>query len=148
MATASSLPEFGDFDDGNVYETIKEGINRAESLNFVIEFDSSKACAAHNLGIESIKTLLSLEVSASDSIRSARSDEALFTHHLHGHCMDANLGMDLATKSFKYKMDVCRSLFMNCCNPDCAPSNIWAPETQKEVIEVCPDFWNCFFFSH
>lgn len=55
--------------------------------------------------------------------------------------------MKSATKTFKYKMDVCRSIFMNCRNTDCAPSNIWAPERQKEVVQVCPDFLDCVF-SH
>lgn len=89
MAIASSLPEFGDFDDENVYDTVKKGINREETLNFVIEFDSTKACAAHDLGIESIKQLLNLEVSASGPVRFARSDAGLFIH-LDGHYMDAN----------------------------------------------------------
>lgn len=61
MPIASSLPEFGDFDDGNVYETVKEGIFREETLNFVIEFDSRKACAAHDLDVGSIQQLLNLE---------------------------------------------------------------------------------------
>lgn len=79
MPIASSLPEFGDFDDGNVYETVKEGIFREETLNFVIEFDSTKACAAHDLDVGSIKQLLNLEASGSGSIRFARPRDCLHT---------------------------------------------------------------------
>ena len=62
MVGASSLPEFGDFDDGNVYERCHGAAVRGDTRNFVIEFDSNKAYAAHDLSGVSIKQLLELEV--------------------------------------------------------------------------------------
>lgn len=62
MVRVSSLPEFGDFDDGNVYERCYSAAVRGDTRNFVIEFDSTSAYAAHDLGETSIKQLLQLEV--------------------------------------------------------------------------------------
>ena len=63
MVGASPLPEFGDFDDRNIYETCHRAAVRGDTCNFVIEFDSTKAYAAHDLAVASIKQLLVLEVS-------------------------------------------------------------------------------------
>lgn len=141
MSGASSLPEFDDFDDKDVYARVKQGIEREDTLNFAIEFDSTKACAAHNLDVDSIKRLLNLEASGF-GLSTFPGSEGLFTQVL-VQCLDADLGIKLATKAFKCEMDVCRSLFINCCYTECAPSNIWAPERQKEVVKVCSDFFNC-----
>ena len=62
MLGASSLPEFGDFDDENVYERCHRAALHGDTKNFVIEFDSTKAHAAHNLSDVSMKQLLELEV--------------------------------------------------------------------------------------
>ena len=62
MVDASPLPEYGDFDDPDVYEKCLEAASRRDTRNFVIEFDSSKAYAAHDLDDASIKRLLQLEV--------------------------------------------------------------------------------------
>lgn len=62
MVRASSLPEFGDFDDGDVYENCYRAAVHGDTSNFVIEFDSTKAHAAHDLGTASIGQLLQLEV--------------------------------------------------------------------------------------
>ena len=62
MLGASSLPEFGDFDDENVYERCHRAAVRGDTKNFVIEFDSTKAHAAYDLNHVSIKQLLELEV--------------------------------------------------------------------------------------
>ena len=62
MVEASPLPEFGDFDDPDVYEKCLEAASRRDTRNFVIEFDSSKAYAAHDLDDASMKRLLQLEV--------------------------------------------------------------------------------------
>lgn len=62
MIGASSLPEFDDFDDGKVYERCHKAAARGDTRNFVIEFDSTKAYAAHNLNDASVKQLLQLEV--------------------------------------------------------------------------------------
>lgn len=62
MVPISSLPEYGDFDDKNVYNRCYDAAGRGETRNFVIEFDSTSACAAHDLGDASIKQLLQLEV--------------------------------------------------------------------------------------
>lgn len=137
MPRASSLPGFGDFDDENVYKRVKEGIHREDTLNFAIEFDGTKACAAHNLGVGSVKQLLNLEASGSGLIGFARSEGS--PTRIVAQRLDANLQINSATKAFKRKMDVCRSLSINCCNADCVQSNIWAPERQKEVVEVCSD---------
>ena len=62
MVEASPFPEYGDFDDPDVYEKSLEAASRRDTRNFVIEFDSSKAYAAHDLDGASIKRLLQLEV--------------------------------------------------------------------------------------
>ena len=62
MVGASSLTEFGDFDDGDLYEECYKAAARGDTRNFVVEFDSTKAYAAHDLGEQSIKQLLQLEV--------------------------------------------------------------------------------------
>lgn len=62
MVGASSLSEFGDFDDGHVYEKCHGAAVRGDTRNFVIEFDSTKAYVAHDVGEPSIKQLLQLEV--------------------------------------------------------------------------------------
>lgn len=62
MVGASSLPEFGDFDDRFVYEKCYRAATHGDTSNFVIEFDSTKAHAAHDLGTASIGQLLQLEV--------------------------------------------------------------------------------------
>lgn len=62
MAGASSLPEFGDFDDRHVYEKFHEAALGKNTGNFVIEFDSTKAFAACNLDNISMIQLLQLEV--------------------------------------------------------------------------------------
>ena len=62
MVPISSLPEYGDFDDENVYNRCYDAAVRGDTRNFVIEFDSTSAYAAHDLGDASIKQLLQLEV--------------------------------------------------------------------------------------
>ena len=62
MVEASPLPEYGDFDDPDVYKKCLEAASRRDTRNFVIEFDSSKAYAAHDLDDASINRLLQLEV--------------------------------------------------------------------------------------
>ena len=62
MVGASSLQEFGDFDDGKIYESCYGAALRGDTQNFVIEFDSTKAYAAQNLSDASITQLLRLEV--------------------------------------------------------------------------------------
>lgn len=62
MVPASSLREFGDFDDGNLYERCYAAALRGDTRNFVIEFDSTKAYAAYDLRDASIKQLLQPEV--------------------------------------------------------------------------------------
>ena len=62
MVQASPLPEYGNFDDPDVYEKCLEAASRRDTRNFVIEFDSSKAYAAHDLDDASMKRLLQLEV--------------------------------------------------------------------------------------
>ena len=62
MVEAPSLPEYGDFDDPDVYKKCLEAASRRDTKNFVIEFDSSKAYAAHDLDDASIKRLLQPEV--------------------------------------------------------------------------------------
>ena len=65
MIEASSFPEFGDFDDKNIYERCHAAAVRADTRNFVIEFDSTKAYAAHDLSDASIEQLLKPEVNDS-----------------------------------------------------------------------------------
>lgn len=62
MVGASSLPEFGDFDDKIVYDKCYRAAVHGDTSNFVIEFDSTKANAAHDLGTASMGQLLQLEV--------------------------------------------------------------------------------------
>lgn len=62
MVGASSLPEFGDFDDVNVYKECHRAAESGDTRNFVIEFDSTKAHAAYDLDKASTKRLLQLEV--------------------------------------------------------------------------------------
>ena len=62
MVQASSLPEYGNFDDPDVYEKCLGAASRRDTKNFVIEFDSSKAYAAHDLDDASMKRVLQLEV--------------------------------------------------------------------------------------
>lgn len=62
MVSISSLPEYGDFDDEDVYKKCESAAIRGDTRNFVIEFDSTSAYAAHDLGDASIKQLLQLEV--------------------------------------------------------------------------------------
>ena len=62
MVGASSLPDFGDFDDVDIYKECHRAAEHGDTKNFVIEFDSTKAHAAHNLGTASIRQLLQLEV--------------------------------------------------------------------------------------
>ncbi|KAF6234413.1 hypothetical protein HO173_007446 [Letharia columbiana] len=69
MIGASSLPEFDDFDDGKVYERCHKAAARGDTRNFVIEFDSTKAYAAHNLNDASVKQLLQLERAKHSSAR-------------------------------------------------------------------------------
>ena len=62
MVGVSSLREFGDFDDRNIYERCHKAALDGDTRNFVIEFDSTKAYAACNLDDVSITQLLQLEV--------------------------------------------------------------------------------------
>lgn len=62
MVRASSLPEFGDFDDGDRYQRCYGAAVRGDTRNFVIEFDSTKAYAAYDLRDASIEQLLQPEV--------------------------------------------------------------------------------------
>ena len=62
MAAASSLPGFADFDDGIFYERCHRAAVHGDTKNFVIEFDSTRAYAAHNVDDVSIAQLLQLEV--------------------------------------------------------------------------------------
>ena len=62
MFPVSSLPEYGDFDDENVYKRNENAAERGDTRNFVIEFDGTSAYAAHDLGDASIEQLLQLEV--------------------------------------------------------------------------------------
>ena len=65
MAEASSLPRFSDFDDRIVYERCRTAAVCGNTRNFVIEFDSTKAYAAHDLDGVSVTQLLQLEVNDS-----------------------------------------------------------------------------------
>lgn len=65
MAGAPLLPEFGNFDDRDVYERCNRAAVQGDTKNFVIEFDSTKAHAAYDLGGPSIEQLLQLEVNDS-----------------------------------------------------------------------------------
>ena len=76
MAGAPSLPEFGDFDDRDVYENCYGAAVRGDTKNFVIEFDSTKAHATYDLGGASIEQLLQLEVNG-------------FAYHIHAIKEDA-----------------------------------------------------------
>ena len=69
----SSLPEFGDFDDVFIHEQVKGAIVHESTPNFAIEFDSTKAYAAHNLNVDSIERLLDAEASSSVLIKFTRS---------------------------------------------------------------------------
>ena len=62
MATASPIPEYSDFDDPDAYKKCLEAASCRDTKNFVIEFDCSKAYAAHDVDDASIKRLLQLEV--------------------------------------------------------------------------------------
>ncbi len=82
MARAYSLPKFGDFDDGKVYETCYRAALRGDTSNFVIEFDSTKAYAAHDLDDASIKQLLQLEVNGFALSHSLNKDDVEYRHCL------------------------------------------------------------------
>lgn len=59
MATFSTLPEFEDFDNVNVYTKAEEYILEADALNFVIEFNDEKAHSALELPASSIQNFIS-----------------------------------------------------------------------------------------
>ena len=92
MLGAASLPEFGDFDDENVYERCHRAAVRGDTKNFVIEFDSANAHAAHDLSDVSIKQLLELEVDH-------------FANYVH------KINQD--TASLHFRLDGCRLTFTN-----------------------------------
>ena len=84
MLGASSLPEFGDFDDENVYERCHRAAVRGDTKNFVIEFDSTKAHAAYDLSDVSIKQLLELEVTNfANHVYEIKQDTGSVHFHLH-----------------------------------------------------------------
>lgn len=54
--------------------------------------------------------------------------------------LNADVDQKLASKAFKCQVDVYRPFCFNVFNnTDRAPSNIWAPEQQKQVVEVRSD---------
>ena len=136
MAGAPSLPEFGNFDDRDVYEKCHRAAVQGDTKNFVIEFDSTKAHAAYDLGGASIEQLLQLEVNDS-------------AYHIHAIKEDAgylcNPGKKwtltftkLSEQSIRVR-DGCMStlpLQYYSIRTDWASSNIWAPERQKDVVSV------------
>lgn len=63
MATLMTIPELQDFDDKHVYDQCQNAVLQADTLNFVIEFNSVNARAATNLGVEPIQEFLQTEVS-------------------------------------------------------------------------------------
>lgn len=138
MAWASSLPNFGDFDDACIYERLREAAVDENTLNFAIEFDSTKASAAHNLEPDSIERLLRLEASRCGLIKFVRS-KGLFTH-IAVHRLEANYRINSATKAFQCEMDVCLEVIINRCGTNLPSSNIWAPERQQKLVKVCSNF--------
>ena len=74
MVEASSLPNFGDFDDRDVYGKCYEAALHRDTTNFVVEFDSTKAYAAHNLTDASMKHLLQVEVIGFPCIHAVKDD--------------------------------------------------------------------------
>ncbi len=63
MATFITIPELQNFDDSFVYDRCHNAIMLADTRNFVIEFDSTNARAAINLGDDAIQRLLQIQVS-------------------------------------------------------------------------------------
>lgn len=74
MVDAPPFLEYGDFDDPDVYKKCLDAASRRDTRNFVIEFDSSKAYAAHDLDDASIKRLLQLEVFGFFCIHAVKDD--------------------------------------------------------------------------
>lgn len=62
MAEGRIPPGFEDFDLSSVYARYASAGLQADTLNFVIDFDSSTAFAALNLDLESIEKALQTEV--------------------------------------------------------------------------------------
>ena len=78
MLPVSSIPAYSDFDDENVYRRCENAAERGDTSNFVIEFDSTSAYAAHDLDEASIEQLLQLEVN-------------IFAHHIYETGEDAGM---------------------------------------------------------
>ena len=62
MDGSRTLPKFENFDDQYVYSRDEIHVLSADSLNFVIEFDTDTAVAALDLSASSIQELLGVEV--------------------------------------------------------------------------------------
>lgn len=77
MAGAASLPEFGDFDDEVVYNRCRQALLQVDTLNFVIDFDGTKAYAVENLSVATLQQLLLVEVN--DSGQSRTRNDNLFS---------------------------------------------------------------------
>jgi len=63
MAELTTISELQNFDDENVYRRCEDAIKQADTQNFVIEFDSTEARAAINIGEDAIQRLLQTKVS-------------------------------------------------------------------------------------
>ena len=53
---------FEDFDQKSVFAKFESSVLRAESLNFVLEFDSKKARGALDLDLDGVKQMLASKV--------------------------------------------------------------------------------------
>ena len=62
MSENAGHVQFKDFDDSRVFAKFESSILSAESLNFVLEFDSAKALGALDLDQDGFKALLTAEV--------------------------------------------------------------------------------------
>lgn len=115
MAGVSSFPEFGDFDDGNIYEKCHASAVRGDTRNFVIEFNSTKAYAAYDIRATSIKKLLQLEVII--LLITLRRPRRMRRLYVVVQRLKANLYQKSASKAFKCEMDVCRPFCLSLFNP-------------------------------
>ena len=63
MSASTLIPELQDFDNEDAYKECEDAVMQASALNFVVQFDSTKAYSAINLGVDAVRRLLQTEVS-------------------------------------------------------------------------------------
>ena len=137
MARASSLPGFRDFDKEDEFEQLKGAVVDGSTPNFAIEFDSAKAYAAHDLTVESIERLLSIEVRGFGIIRLLHlrgfSSAYLYT--------DPRLTIESIQrpKHSSARWMYVKKFLVNHGSANFTLSNIWAPEQQQDLVKVCFD---------